>query len=103
MSNAIKSSNVIVFKAKQDAFKGSLTYNPRLNAPGVHFTKRESECFYLLSRGYTGKKMARILGLSTRTIEMYINKIKEKMGLLYKSELTEKAIVLASRHLANEE
>lgn len=69
---------------------------PRLHPPGIYLTKREAECFYLLSRFSTVKKIAQILALSPRTVESYINQIKTKMCILYKSELIEKAIELVS-------
>lgn len=75
---------------------------PRLYPPGVYLTRREAECFYLLSRFTTIKKIAKILSLSPRTIETYINQIKSKMGVLYKAELIEQAIELVSKDFSTE-
>lgn len=78
--------------------------NP-FQAPGIPFTKRESECLFLLARGATIKKMAQILGLSPRTVEMYVNNLKYKLGVSYKSELVQKAIYFAfkdSRQKSNQ-
>jgi len=81
--------------------KKSHTINLRLNPPGIDLTKRESECFYLLSKGILTKKIASILGLSPKTVQIYIDKIKNKMGLVHKSELTEKASALVYENLVN--
>ena|SRR5581483_4441419 len=66
--------------------------HPRLYPPGITLTKREAECLYFLARAYTTKKIAQALDLSPRTIETYINNIKDKLGVIYKSEITEKAM-----------
>lgn len=68
-----------------------------LQAPGISFTKRESECLFLLARGATIKRMAQILGLSPRTVEMHVNNLKHKLGVSYKSDLVQKAIYFAFR------
>lgn len=75
---------------------------PRLYPPGVYLTRREAECFYLLSRFTTIKKIAKILALSPRTVETYLNQIKSKMGILYKAELIEQAIELVSKDFSTE-
>ncbi len=82
-------------------YKEQHPIHPRLNPPSIVLTKRESECFYLLSKGILTKKMASILGLAPSTIQIYINKIKHKMGLFHKSQLTEKAIELVHENLVN--
>jgi len=67
---------------------------PTLYPPAVQLTRREAECFYLFSQVVTVKKVARSLGLSVRTVEMYVERLKVKMGVSYKSDLIEKAIAL---------
>ena len=57
-------------------------------------TKRESQCFYLLTRVMTNKKIANELGISPRTVDMYINQLKNKLGVSYKYELIEKALAM---------
>lgn len=61
---------------------------------GRRITKREKEVLYYLTRGKTAKEIALMLGLSYRTIEHYIEKIKIKTKVSSKSELIEKAIHL---------
>ncbi len=64
----------------------------RLCPPSMRFTRRQSECFYYLGRGFSTKRIATALELKPRSVEDHINKIKNKMGIRYKSELIEKAI-----------
>ena len=50
-------------------------------------SKRERECIALIARGLTAKKIAVSLNLSPRTIEHYIDNIKNKLGVFSKHEL----------------
>ncbi|MCC2624385.1 MAG: hypothetical protein K0R14_258 [Burkholderiales bacterium] len=52
-----------------------------------HFTKRELDCVPLLIKGYSAKQIAEELDLSFRTIESYINNIKNKTKSSSKNEL----------------
>lgn len=56
----------------------------------VHgLSNREYECLQYISRGKTNKEVARILSISPRTVETYINKMKDKLNCVSKSQLTE--------------
>ena len=55
-------------------------------------TKRECECVFLLIRGKTAKEIAALLSLSKRTVESYIENIKNKMDCQNKAEILVKAI-----------
>jgi DNA-binding CsgD family transcriptional regulator len=59
---------------------------------GVYFDEREAEIMRLLVRGKTAKNIAKYLGLSFRTVEHALEKIKVKMQVSSKSELIEKII-----------
>lgn len=52
---------------------------------------REMDCLKHILEGRTAKSTAKILGLSHRTVEQYLNNIKNKIGVKYKNELIEKA------------
>lgn len=52
-----------------------------------HFSMREMECIRLLTRGYTHKMIAQELGISPRTVETYLEHIKEKTDTHTKGEL----------------
>lgn len=51
------------------------------------FTPREIECLPLLIKGYTSKQIAEFLHISYRTVEDYVNNIKDKMNVTTKNEL----------------
>lgn len=60
----------------------------------VRLTKRESECLFYTLRAKTAKETARFLEISHRTVEEYINTLKEKFQCHTKQELIGKAIDL---------
>ncbi len=62
-------------------------------------SKRETECLFHLVQGKTTKEIAGCLGLSPRTIESFINKLKIKTDITRKSELAQKLYSVA--HLLN--
>ena len=74
--------------------KYNVTENYYLNADyeDVSLSQRQSQCLFYLIRGKSTPMIASILGLSPRTIESYVEEIKNKMGCTKKSELIEKAI-----------
>ena len=55
----------------------------------ITMTSRELDCAKLLARGFTAKMIALQLNLSYRTVEEYINRLKEKSGQYSKAELTD--------------
>ena len=59
---------------------------------GYDLSTRESECLFYLLRGMQSKAIGKRLGLSPRTIEKFIDKLKVKFKCHYKTELIEKAI-----------
>lgn len=56
----------------------------------ISLTKREIECLLLVSKGKTAKEVAKIMKISPRTVEFFINKCKSKLGCQFKSNLIEK-------------
>jgi len=54
-------------------------------------SKREHECLVNLRKGLTTKEIARVLQLSPRTIEFYIENIKKKFSCTKRTELIAKA------------
>jgi DNA-binding CsgD family transcriptional regulator len=57
-----------------------------------YLTKREAECLICLARGYTLKQIGRTLGVSPRTIEDHIERLKGKLRCRSRSDLINIAI-----------
>lgn len=53
----------------------------------ISLSHRELECLIYTSLGQSQKQIASALGLSTRTIESFLNSTKIKTGVRYKSDL----------------
>lgn len=54
---------------------------------GTSLSKREYECLFFLSQGWTMKEIAEKMNLSPRTVEVHVNNIKNKIGCNTKGEL----------------
>ncbi|HAT1973098.1 LuxR C-terminal-related transcriptional regulator [Legionella pneumophila serogroup 1] len=67
------------------------TLNDNKNIYGL--TDREQECVFLLIRGKSAKEIGALLSLSKRTIESYIENIKNKMDCRNKAEILVKAVL----------
>lgn len=52
---------------------------------------RESESYRLLIQGFSNTEISQKLGLSTKTVDVYINRIKAKLGCSNRKELITKA------------
>ncbi len=53
----------------------------------ILLTKRQIECFSLLTLGKTSKEIAKELGISFRTVQEHIQNIKIKANVQYSKEL----------------
>lgn len=52
-----------------------------------YMTAQEMACLRLLCQGATNKQIGQILHISSRTVETYITRIKERSGIAYRSDL----------------
>ncbi len=68
------------------------TNNQNSNSNGMILSQREMQCLYQATRGKTAKQIAKALSLSNRTVEHYLDNIKNKMGVSSKAELIAKAM-----------
>lgn len=59
-----------------------------------HLTSREQQIAECLLAGKTAKESAQLLGLSIRTIESYVNTLKNKLGCQKRAELILKLLQL---------
>ncbi len=56
----------------------------------IFLTTRELDTLRLLAQGKTAREAAEVLGLSQRTVESYVDNIKDKAGYRKKSEILDK-------------
>jgi len=59
-----------------------------------NLSKRETQCLTLILKGKSMREIAGILHISRRTVETYIENIKDKLGCHTKSELISKSFEL---------
>jgi len=71
------------------SFHEQLSYNglKDLERKASQLSRREHECIYLSLRGKTAKEIGKLLSLSFRTVEDYLNNAKSKLGCLNKRDL----------------
>lgn len=64
------------------------------NFNNKYLTKRETEILYYVVLGYTAKKIGKILNISHRTVEVYVDCLKSKLNCRSKAEII--GVVLTS-------
>jgi len=68
-------------------------FTPETNdSKNKKLSQREAECLHYIVRGKSIKTIANILGISARTAEHYLERLKFKFGVSFKSQLIQKAI-----------
>jgi DNA-binding NarL/FixJ family response regulator len=60
---------------------------PGKGSPVLQFTDRELEIFELLGQGFRTTQIAKMLGVSTKTVHAYCARMREKMSLANSREL----------------
>lgn len=68
----------------------------------IEMTRRESEILYFLLRGGTAKRIANALSISSRTVEQYIEMLKNKFAAPRKSDLIEQAMSMGYLYVVPE-
>lgn len=74
-------------KKFNSAVSPSTCYNIAPTDNQFKLSVRELECLFCILRGMSAKKVGEIIGLSKRTVEFYMENIKNKLGCSSKSEL----------------
>lgn len=59
-----------------------------------YISKREIECLYFLMKGKSARETGLHLNLSQRTVEYYVNSLKDKLNCAKKSDIIEKVLKL---------
>lgn len=65
----------------------------RNDAPGGHLSEREEQVLRQISRGLTHGQIATRLGISPHTVDTYVKRIRAKLGVGNKAELTRAALL----------
>lgn len=86
-------------KTKSNKALGQKSFIIEDNYPELSLSERETECFFYLLRGHSAKAVGTKLNLSVRTIESYLENIKNKLSCSSKTELIEKAYSLGYLHI----
>lgn len=87
--NQICSVLINTDKKYYDKNKKERSYTLDLVSQDKELSEREKECVFFLLRGLSMKQIAYHLGLSPRTVEFYIEKIKIKLNCNSKSKIIE--------------
>lgn len=61
--------------------------------PGYHLSEREKQVLRQISRGLTHGQIATRLGISPHTVDTYVKRIRAKLGVGNKAELTRAALL----------
>ncbi len=69
------------------------SHNTLFELEGTPLTKREQHVLYHVVKGKSAKEVGEVLKLSSRTIESYLEQIKNKMDVNTKSMLIEKGLL----------
>lgn len=70
-----------------EAFLSGMNKNQRMLALIKTLSNRERDCIKWLLKGRSASKIAKILHLSPRTVEFYLEQVKNKLGCSSKQEL----------------
>lgn len=85
-----ENQKITITSAKKGDYRLLLPYsNEKVFKLNLKLSHREAECLKLTRMGKTAKQIGLELGISQRTVEEYLNNIKEKFNLKYKHELFE--------------
>lgn len=60
----------------------------------MNLSQRELQCLSLSLRGRSARRVGAELGISQRTVEEYLNNVKVKMGVKYKTDMIEAGLQL---------
>ncbi|MGW4400388.1 response regulator transcription factor [Amycolatopsis nivea] len=68
-------------------------YAERTEVAGFHLSEREEQVLSQISRGLTHGQIATRLGISPHTVDTYVKRIRAKLGVGNKAELTRAALL----------
>ena len=74
-------------------YNASHANSERADSPSHHLSKREEQVLRQISRGLTHMQIATRLGISPHTVDTYVKRIRAKLGVGNKAELTRAALL----------
>ncbi len=92
-----EASPILLDKINKDDYEKALDINRYyLNGrhDGIYLTKKEIECLKWSAQGKASDEIGILLASSSRTVDVHLNNIKNKLGLYKQTQLTRKAIDL---------
>lgn len=89
----LKSENPTIKKSKENVF-----YRLRLDENLIELSAREAESLYYLIQGKSSKQIASIMNISSRTVEIHLDKIRAKTQTCSRVELLSK---IDHRHIGD--
>jgi DNA-binding CsgD family transcriptional regulator len=75
---------------KQPHDAGNIRFTLTATGESIKLTPREAECVFYLSSGHSAKKIAQLLTISPRTVEVYIDNVKKKLDCRTRIQLISK-------------
>jgi DNA-binding NarL/FixJ family response regulator len=69
------------------------SYPERTQTAGVHLSEREEQVLRYIAHGFTHGQVATRLGISPHTVDTYVKRIRSKLGVGNKAELTRAALL----------
>lgn len=88
--HTLKTASIVITPALIESIKDIFLAASRKLSLSI----REEECLYFLLKGLTSKQIGKVLGLSYRTIESYLDNLKDKFACRKLSALIVKALEL---------
>lgn len=91
--NIVKKDRILLPEINRDRNYKELCLKDSLHIPfrgvfgSTYITVQELSCLRLLGQGYRLKEIANQLDLSPRTVETYLNRLKERSGIQKRSDL----------------
>jgi DNA-binding NarL/FixJ family response regulator len=82
-----------VKQIQQKLMNGVNIENLEAISTGVFFTEEEINLIKLCYRGYYNKEISKMLNLSDKSIEFYLNKLYKKMNVANRVEMIRYALV----------
>lgn len=93
LPTAMRDKNQSILLSSHANYISRSAYPTSFNSIKSHITSQEFSCLQQLALGYSLKEIANILNLSARTVETYLNRVKNRFNIAYRKDLVKLANV----------